>query len=311
MLPPPVELRPPELVLKAVSDGLRIGLQVFAVPGLKRMLAEQGAWWCAPRRMWVMRITSPEDVVRSIETAYAGQFLDLEDVPRLVKAAIEEPQPDFFTSLLDVQIFPLQGEHLQRGRFAVSTLYDGLCLAAMRSMSGHFHKHAAAWQVRASPNQIIRHLGQVAGIASEFIFVHEQPVVLEELSTSTGGHMPITVPAMAPERSACVSEKEGTGYFSTEQERVTGLSWDRQAVRDLCERKVRRDYQAVGVGHLLSQTGACLGDDMGLGKSRQVVVALRMMSGDAPADRLPGLAAHQLGARDPHGLPRGACRHRG
>jgi hypothetical protein len=55
MLPPPVELRPPELVLKAVSDGLRIGLQVLAVPGLKRPLAEQGAWWCGPRRMWVMR----------------------------------------------------------------------------------------------------------------------------------------------------------------------------------------------------------------------------------------------------------------
>ena len=280
----PVELRPPELVVKAVSDGLRVGVQVVAVPGVKRPLAEQGGWWFAPRRMWMLRARSSEQVCTAIERAYAGQFVDLEDLDRLIAAAMKEAQPDFFTALLDVQIFPLSGGQLQRGRFAVSTLYDGLCLDAMHAMGGYFHKHAAAWQVRATPDEIIRRLGQLAGIAPEFIFVHEQPVVLEELSSPTGNHVPIRVPAMAPERMPpALKEQEGEGYFSTEQERVTGLAFDHDAVLELQQSELLRDYQTIGAEHLLSQSGACLGDDMGLGKSRQVVVALRMMCGQAPA----------------------------
>ena len=281
----PVELRPPELLIKAVSDGLRIGLQTVAVPGLKRPLAEQGGWWCAPRRMWVLRTSSAEQVCAAIGRAYAGQFVDLDDVDRLVAAAMKEPQPDFFTALLDVQIFPLQAGagQLQRGRFAVSTLYDGLCLDAVRAMGGYFHKHATAWQVKDAPQAIIERLGRMAGIAPEFIFVHEQPVMLEELSSPTGNHVPISVPAMAPDRAIPdQGDPVGDGYFSTEQERATGLAFDRKAIADLLDRDVLRDYQAVGIEHLLSQSGACLGDDMGLGKSRQVVVALRLMAGSAP-----------------------------
>lgn len=44
-----------------------------------------------------------------------------------------------------------------------------------------------------------------------------------------------------------------------------------------------RDYQAQGVAFMLGQSGACMGacmgDDMGLGKSRQTVVACRLAAG--------------------------------
>ncbi|MDR2839055.1 MAG: DEAD/DEAH box helicase [Azonexus sp.] len=284
----PVTLRPPELLLKAVSDGLRIGIQVLTVPGLMRPLAGQGAWWFAPRRMWVMQVTSHGEVCEAIQSAYLGQFVDLDGVESMVAAAMKAPEPDFFTALLDVQIFPLmQGQEqgdgagpLNRGKFAVSALYDGLYLKAMRSLSGYFHKYASAWQVRAAPDAIMERLGHLAGIAPEFIFVHEQPVVLEELSSPVTNHLAISVPARTPERGLGGPEDlQGDGYFSTELERITGLDFDRQAIRALAQQEVLRDYQAVGVEHLLSQSGACLGDDMGLGKSRQVVVALRSMAG--------------------------------
>jgi hypothetical protein len=52
----PVDLRPPELIVKAVSDGQRVGVQVIAVPGLKRP-------WFPPRdrgdssmKAWVTRL---------------------------------------------------------------------------------------------------------------------------------------------------------------------------------------------------------------------------------------------------------------
>jgi hypothetical protein len=281
----PVSLRPPELIVKAVGDGLRIGLQTLAVPGLSRPLAAQGAWWFAPRRMWVMAAASPQSVCAAIGRAYAGQFVDLNDLDRTVAAALDEPQLDFFTALLDVQIFPLQGhdEQMWRGRYAVSALYDELCRGALRGLGGYFHKYAAAWQVKADPQAIIACLGQAAGIAPEFIFVHERPVVLEELSSPVDSHAPIRVPALAPQFiDPAQTESEGAGYFSTEQIRKVDLPFDRTALLALQQRGVLRDYQVIGAEHLLKQSGACLGDDMGLGKSRQVAVALRMIAGDAP-----------------------------
>lgn len=281
MIPAPIRLARPQLVLRAVADGRRLGLHVLHVAGLTRPLAGDGAWWCGPRRMWVMQAAAPEFVSDTLRRVYAGQFVDLEDVERMVAAALRDPQPDFFTQLLDVQIFPLRGSDLRRGRFAVSTQFDGLVLATMRSLGGVFHKGAGAWQVMADPEQLVRHLGERAGVAPEFIFTHEQPVVLEALSASTATTIKIQVPALKPgSAQASVDEEKGSGYFSTELEHDSSLAFDQQAVQDLVTQGVLRDYQAVGVEHLLRQSGACLGDDMGLGKSRQVVVALRLMAGE-------------------------------
>ena len=276
----PVQLRPPELLVKVVADGRRVGLQLLHIPGVKKPLAAAGAWWCAPRRMSVLRSQSAQAVVSALQAAYQGHYVDLEEAPGTIAAALRDPQADYFSQLLDVQIFPLRGAELTRGRYAVSFLYDGPCVAAMRSLQGLFHTHAAAWQVQADPEQIIERLQAVAGVAREFVFVHEQPVLIESMSASSAGHVPIKVPAMAPERGVpgVAAPEEGKGYFSTELERETGLQFDARALDELVARGTLRDYQAVGVRHMLGQTGCCLGDDMGLGKSRQVVVATRMVA---------------------------------
>ena len=100
------------------------------------------------------------------------------------------------------------------------------------------------------------------------------------LGSSQNPGSPIQVPAASPPRNVADNGEEvGAAFLSTELDRREGLDFDRQALRALEHGGVLRDYQTTGVEHLLRQSGACLGDDMGLGKSRQTVVATRMAAG--------------------------------
>lgn len=277
----PVTIRPPDLLIKAVSDGKRLGLQLLTVPGLHRPLAAYDAWWSGARRMWVLQTADAGYADSVIRHAFAGQFVDTEQLDVQLRAAVAAPEPDYFAQLLDVQIFPLAKGDLTRGTWAVSFTYDPLCVQAMRALGGYFHKHAAAWQVRAEPDVILDRLAKIAGVTSDFVFVHEQPVVIEELAASGNDGSPISVPAAAPPRggSGAPGEEEGTGFISTEHGHVENMLYDAVALASLVACGVLRDYQAEGVAHLLRQSGACMGDDMGLGKSRQTVVASRMAAG--------------------------------
>ena len=281
MLPRPVTIRPPDLLIKAVSDGRRLGLQLLTVPGVSRPLANYDAWWSGARRMWLLQTTDSSYADDVIKHAFAGHFVDMEQLDVQLRAAVAAPDPDYFSQLLDVQIFPLVKGDLARGSWAVSFTYDPLCVKAMRSLGGYFHKHASAWQVRADPELIMERLASIAGVSSEFVFVHEQPVVIEELTTSGNEGSPISVPAASPPLGGGggPGEEEGTGFLSTEHGHVDDMPYDRVALASLVACGVLRDYQAEGVAHMLRQSGACMGDDMGLGKSRQTVVASRMAAG--------------------------------
>lgn len=277
----PVTITPPDLLLQAAFDGLRVGLQLTHVPGLKRPLAAYDAWWCAARRMWMLDVTDPARVEQILQHAYAGQFVDLERLDVTLRAAMAAPQQDYFTQLLDVQVFPLAKGDLSRGRHAVSFTYDPLCVRAMRALGGYFHKHASAWQVRATPQEIQERLKSIAGVEPELVFVHEQPVVIEELASTGNQGSPISVPSAPPPSGggSGTGEEEGSGFLSTERGHVADLPYDAVALASMVACGTLRDYQAEGVVHMLRQSGACMGDDMGLGKSRQTVVASRMAAG--------------------------------
>lgn len=277
----PVVLTPPDLLVKACFDGRRLGLQLVHVPGLSRPLAAYGAWWSSARRMWVVDTTDAAQAAQMLKQAYAGQFVNLDHVDVVLRAAMSAVEPDYFAQLLDVQVFPLVKGDLQRGRYAVSFTFDPLCVQAMRSLGGFFHKHAAAWQVRAEPEQIMQRLASIAGIKPEYVFVHEQPVVIEELTSSGNQGSPISVPAAKPPQGegGAGKEEEGSGFLSTEHGHVDDLPYDAVVLASLVACGLLRDYQAEGVVHMLRQSGACMGDDMGLGKSRQTVVASRLAAG--------------------------------
>lgn len=277
----PIALKAPELLIQAVFDGRRLGLQLFNVPGMATRLSKTGAWWCPGRRMWVLEQGDADRALAWIRALYDGEHVDLEGAGTLLHAAINSPEPDYFTQLLDVQIFPLARGDFSKGQHAVSFTYDALCVKAMRALQGSFHKPASAWQVRGGAQCIFDVLHDLAGVIPEFIFEHEQHVVLEDLIAATSEGSPIQVPAAAPEHGAGVSDKEeeGTGYLSADLDESDVVELDEHLLAQMETRAGLRDYQVVGVRHLAGQTGACLGDDMGLGKTRQTVVGARIAAG--------------------------------
>lgn len=256
-------------------------MQLHNVPGMSRELTRAGAWWSPGRRMWVTALADVQQLLSWLGMLYQGQHVDLEGADRVLAAATASPETDFFTQLLDVQVFPLASGDLRKGQHAVSFTYDVPCVQAMRAMGGSFHRPAAAWQVRGGAQRILDGLRDLAGIEPEFVFVHEQPVVLEELVSPASEASPIQVPGAAPERGeGAQKEEEGSGFLSAELDENHLLALDEGVLVHESERAGLRDYQVAGVRHLAGQTGACLGDDMGLGKSRQSVVAARLAAGE-------------------------------
>ena len=276
----PVTLRPPPLLIHAVSDGRRLGLQLHSIPGMGRALSKAGAWWVPGRRMWAIELVNVARSLEWLRTLYAGQHAELDDAQRILQSAIAAPEGDFFTQVLDVQVFPLSRGDLAQGEHAVSFAYDLFCVRAMRALRGSFHKPALAWQIAGGTERILEVLRDLAGVAPDFAFVHEHPVVLEELIAPAPDVSPIQVPGASPvPGDAGSGERVGSGFLSAELS-SEALAIDQAALAVEGVRAGLRDYQLIGVRHLLGQTGACLGDDMGLGKSRQTVVAARLAAGE-------------------------------
>jgi SNF2 family DNA or RNA helicase len=278
----PVALAKHDLLVLAVTDGRRLGLQFGpSVEEVGKRVKPAGAVWFAPRRLWVVRNAGPERASAWIRQLFADQAaaFDLDGVERTVRAGTASIEADYFTQLLDVQIFPLAST---AGGTAVSFVYDLSMVDAMRALGGRFHKFAAAWELRCPRDEIMRALQEVAGVGPEFVFIHERPVVLEQLAASGKSEAPITVAAASPPQlggGTGDDDKAGTAFMSTLVEPMAAVDVDDQALQAAAQHAGMRDYQVVGARHLLSWTGALLADDMGLGKSRQAVVASRLAAG--------------------------------
>lgn len=276
----PVALARRELLVRAVADGLRLGLQFGnAVDDAGQRVKKAGAVWFAPRRLWVIRQDDPSRVAAWIRRQFADQVkdVDLGSVERMLRAACASAEPDFFTQLLDVQLFPLES-----GGHAVSFAYDLSMVDAMRELAGRFHKFAAAWEVRCPRDAILQALRVRAGIDLDFVFVHERPVVLEDLVAPPKSEAPINVPAATPEWGQGAADDDtaqGNGFLTTVVAPMQRLPVDEAALETAAALAGMRDYQVVGARHLLARSSALLADDMGLGKSRQAVLASRLAAG--------------------------------
>ena len=283
--PTPVKLAKRELIAKCVGDGLRIGLSLAYVDGASKELGALEATWCAPRRMWVVEACMPSHLARALQKAYQAHaaVFDLESIEAALQAGLQQLQTDYFAQILDVQIFPLAG-----GGMAISSLYDRPIVRVMRGLGGLFHKYAQAWEVHRSVQEILRALQNDAGITHDFVFVHERPVVLEDLVAAPKSETPITVPAAPPPRGPRLGDAEdaGTGFLSTLVDPLSMLPVDEKLLAKTAREAGLRDYQTVGVRFLLQRSSCLLGDDMGLGKSRQSVVAGRLAAGFASDDRV-------------------------
>lgn len=280
----PIELFRPEVLRLAVFDGLRLGLRLHYSTSANERLKASGAIWSADRAMWLAPEVAPGKCATWLREVYAGELVDLRNVKSLLRAATAAPQPDYFTEKFDVQVFPLSKGNLNLGRWAVSFHYDAWCVRALRRLKGRYHKPAAAWQVKAGPQEIIAALQEAAGVAPDLVFVHATPVVLEDLVAAKADGIGIKVPSVAPKQGADTLKlnqtvDDGNAFLSADLPLSKRVCFNEQALIAAGQRAGLRPYQFIGVRHLVEQTGACLGDDMGLGKSRQTVVAARLIAG--------------------------------
>jgi hypothetical protein len=269
----PVQLAPPEVLARAVCDGSRLGLQLSYIEGAGAALKRAGASWFAPRRMWVVPAAPAATVFAWLVSALDGHSFDRDSAATMLRQTEGVADPTFFSQLLDVQLFPLQAG----AGLAVSSLYDPFVIRAMKSLGGRFHSYAQAWQVRVPLEQVMQALSVTAGVAGEFVFCHETPVVLETLTSPPKSLAPIKVLAASPPGSSTgqgsEEDEQGAGFLTALMEQSERLPVDRLVLTEHMASAGLRDYQEAGVLHLVTQSGACLGDDMGLGKSRQTVVA--------------------------------------
>lgn len=284
--PTPVVIAKRQLVTRCVTDGRRTGLALAFVDGAaKQLTSELGAVWLAPRRMWIVDAMDHAALQRRLGEVYAhhsGVF-DLQGMGATLREGTRQPDLDFFSQVLDVQVFPLQ----PRG-WAVSSCYDKPVIRAMQRLRARFHKFAQAWEVQHPLSDVLAELQETAGIAQDYVFVHERPVVLEDLVAPPKSEAPITVPAASPPTGdgAGKNEQSGTAFLSTLSAPTRLVEVDEQMLSDTAISAGLRDYQVAGVRFLLGRTSCLLGDDMGLGKSRQAVVAGRLAAGSAPENRV-------------------------
>jgi hypothetical protein len=277
-------------VQRAVCDGRRLGLAVPYGDGIGPLMRELGCAWFAPRRMWVCLVEQARQVLAALRgAALRLPGFELETARSLSAVAWRSPEPDFFACMLDLQVLPLT-----RGGSVVSSVFDPLVVRCIKGLGGRFHKHAAAWEVRASREDILRALREEAGVADVFVFVHDGQVVLEDLVAPPKSELPISVTGAILQVGQGVAQQEGAGagFLSAFGTPLARIKVDELALAMAAVECGLRDYQVAGVRHMLGLSGCLLADDMGLGKSRQAVVAGRLAAG---ADKVLVVCPASLG----------------
>lgn len=265
-------------VQRAACDGRRVGLATPYGADVNELMRSLGASWAPHRRMWVSEVSGMRPLLDGLQRAAIHLPAFSFDAARDVAVtAWQNPQSDYFTALLDVQLLPLA-----KGGHAVSAAFDPLVVRALKQLGGRFHKHAQAWEVHRPPHVILEALKCVAGVEETFVFVHDSQLLLEDLVTGAKSEVPITVPGAAPpqlDRPAAPQDPYGSGFLSALGTPLQRLQVDECALAHAAHECGLRDYQVPGVRHLLGLSSALLADDMGLGKTRQAVVAGRLAAG--------------------------------
>jgi superfamily II DNA or RNA helicase len=265
-------------VVKAASDGLRVGVTTAYFPEASEVMKSLGFSWFQLRRMWVI----PADKLKSALFSLSKLEADYPewsfgDMRSQAVAAWREPVKDYFVSLFDAQIMPIDG-----GGFACTAVFDPLYVHVMRELRGVFHKFAGAWEVKAPLFVIKKKLLEVAGLPEQFVFIHEHSVKLEQMVSAPKAGAPISiagaVPDFVPTRDKD-NESLGTGFITTFGTPLERFSVDEDLLRRTAAECSLRDYQVDGVRHMIGLTSALNADEPGVGKSRQGAVAAHLVSG--------------------------------
>lgn len=261
------------------SDGFRVGLSTGFHPDIVATLKEKGASWSASSRTWVL---PADDRIAPLldELGHKGgtrMSYDRAIAQAQLVAALETPEVDAFAPDLDVKIYPVAGD----GGYVVDTRYDILVVACLRALGGRLLSSKEGWYIQRSLEQLLADLATKAGVLRGHVFIHEGEIRIDRTG---GGYEAEERPTINV--SGAEVKREQRGEEEGEEGRLAivlqplqrhdvDMEWFEKATASMS----LLDHQPAGILHLLGANSALLGDEPGLGKSRQSAAALHLMPG--------------------------------
>ncbi|KTT49664.1 helicase [Pseudomonas oryzihabitans] len=275
-----------QLLQRVVFDGYDFGLKMPYLEGANRLLTSRGGsfirrgehplsrYWRVPKG----RLLEDLDVlfhllVELADGRFADQWMAFSDK---IAQAQGEPRRDLFVWGMRLRIAPLSG-----GGVVLSGDYHPGCVAVAKRMRGAFLSISRAWRIPTSAELLRSNLILELGLLEEqFEMVDVLQELLSDGSISTARDVTaISIGGPPQERSAPLDaeDSEADVYLAAVPD-IAKTNWTVEAIeRELMPYSLM-PHQPAGIRHLLQRTSALLADDMGLGKSRQAVIAAGIQS---------------------------------
>ncbi|WP_295460790.1 DEAD/DEAH box helicase [uncultured Pseudomonas sp.] len=275
-----------QLLQRAVFDGYDFGLKMPYLEGANRLLTSRGGFFIRRgehplSRYWRVpkgRLLEDLDVLFHLLAELAGgrfadQWAAFSDK---IAQAQGDPQRDLFVWGMRLRIAPLSG-----GGVVMSGDYHPGCVAVAKRMQGAFLSVSRAWRIPTSAELLRSNLILELGLLEEqFEMIDVLQELLSDGSISAARDVTaISIGGPQQERSAPVGEEDSAAevYLAAVPD-IAKTSWTVEAIDEALRPYSLMPHQPAGIRHLLQRTSALLADDMGLGKSRQAVIAAGIQS---------------------------------
>ncbi|CAM5527543.1 DEAD/DEAH box helicase [Thauera mechernichensis] len=207
-------------------------------------------------------------IARAVSMAYASvrqEFLEA-----LAEAEIN---PGAFGYGITQTVYPI-GE---REFVVIGSKFHAIAVKTFKEMGGRWLKEAGGWHLRdTSLPMLVTTLEREAGYDEQNILVHPGSFTLQDVHLLSGlGATPIPFPTFEHDLSACQdAESEGDhGIVVPTIERVAETGLTEADVLACIPKGAAHDYQVTGAVFMATRTGALNADDMGVGKTRQAILA--------------------------------------
>lgn len=282
---------PSALVRNAVYDGHEFGLLFDFVAGFNVVLKGYRAQYQKDAkqpfyRYWRIRrsvIDAQGEELFAKLAAAAGESLkaSFDGFMAIIRRAQAKPNPTAFTAGLRVTLYPLEGQ----GVVLISDqLHQGV-ISVAKSMGGQYLPPMKAWKMPSATIQ-----GVSYNLQQELLLRDDQIVALEGQysiledalhQTIKPDNVGITLANFRlPEPQEAAESGENAVYLAVTSP-LKKTRFEAAEIARLLSGYELYDYQREGVEHLITKTSALLADDMGVGKSRQAVVAAHILAAGA------------------------------
>lgn len=270
------------LVKDVVYDGYDFGILFTYFDGLSSILKGElfhgyyrhvstsayHRYWCFSRS--VIDDNGPQLIEALCAASNGAVFEDWNEVSRSLQEAKVNVIPSAFTVDMMETIYPLN-----IGGVAIVGSYHSGVVSICKDMGGRYLPPMKAWKIiGASAAALKNNLLVELDLRDEQIIIADGLFNLDMSSQQQDGARPTicTLNNKEPESVARIEDGDNEIYLAVAKPR--GLSTvSMEEIEASLDRYQLYPFQRLGVKHLASSTSAALFDDMGLGKSRQAVVA--------------------------------------